>query len=128
MRESKAKKVLQNGHHKLSTYGFGMEWSKNQWVQLSRLLMRENILEKSPETGSLLLTPKARKVLSGEETVRGILDRSQVSGGGEESRRTTTEGENKHNDYLFEDEREKRKELADEQDIAPRVLYPDTTL
>lgn len=128
LRESKAKKVLQNGHHKLSTYGIGMEWSKNQWVQLSRLLIREDILEKSPETGSLLLTPKARSVLNGEEFVRGILDRSQVSGDGEETRRTSTEVENKHDDHLFEELRKKRKEMADEQDIPPYVIFPDTTL
>src|SRR5690625_6496920 len=75
LREAKAKKVLQNGHHKLSTYGIGMEWSKNQSVQLSRLLIRENILEKSPDTGSRLLTPNARKVLSREAMVHRILYR-----------------------------------------------------
>lgn len=128
LRESKAKKILQNDHDKLSTYGIGMEWSKNQWIQLSRLLIREGILEKDPGVGSLLLTPKAKKILAGKEFVRGVLDRSQVSSDGDETRRTSSEVENKHDDYLFEELRKKRKQMADEQDIPPFVIFPDTTL
>lgn len=128
LRGSKSKKVLGNGHDELSTYGIGMEWSKNQWIQLSRLLIRRGILEKDPEHGSLLLGADAKSVLKGDKMVTGILDRTQVSGDGEETRRTSSDVENKHNEHLFEELRKKRKEMADEQDIPPYVIFPDTTL
>ena len=128
LRGSKAKKILQLKHDELTTYGIGMEWSKNQWIQLSRLLIRRGYLEKDPEHGSLFLSDDAKKVLKGEERVEGILDRTQTSTGEDSRPRTTSDVENKHNVHLFEELRKKRKELADEQDIPPYVIFPDTTL
>jgi ATP-dependent DNA helicase RecQ len=128
LRGSKAKKVLENGHDKLSTYDIGQEWSKNQWIQLSRLLIRKGIIQKDPNHGSLKLTDDSQDVLKGDSRVMGILDRTQTSGEGEENRRTSSDVENKHNEYLFEELRKKRKEIADEHDIPPYIIFPDATL
>lgn len=128
LRGSKAKKVLQKKHDELSTYGIGMEWSKNQWVQLSRLLIRKRYLEKEPDHGSLILTDDAKKVLNGDERVQGVLDRTQTVADENARPKTSSDVENKHDVHLFEKLRAKRKELADEQDIPPYVIFPDTTL
>jgi ATP-dependent DNA helicase RecQ len=128
LRGSKAKKVLEMKHDELSTYGIGMEWSKNQWIQLSRLLIRKGFLGKDPDHGSLVLTESSQAVLKGDERITGILDRTQTSSEDEARPRTTSDVENKHNVHLFEELRKKRKELADEQDIPPYVIFPDTTL
>ena len=128
LRGSKAKKVLSNGHDKLSTYDIGNEWSKNQWIQLSRLLIRKGFLEKDPKHGSLLLTKEAKKVLDGELRVEGVLDRTQTSDDGLDRSRTSSEVENKHDVHLFDKLRKKRKEMADEQEIPPYIIFPDTTL
>jgi ATP-dependent DNA helicase RecQ len=128
LRGSKAKKILQLNHDQLTTYGIGLEWSKNQWIQLSRMLIRRGYLDKDPEHGSLLLSENAQAVLKGDDRVEGILDRTQTSAGEDSRPRTTSDVENKHNVHLFEELRKKRKELADEQDIPPYVIFPDTTL
>ena len=128
LRGSKAKKVLDNNHDQLSTYGIGLEWSKNQWIQLSRMLVRKGHLRKDPEHGSLLLTNDAKAVLKGDEQVRGILDRTQTTSPENAMPRTENEVENKYDEHLFEELRKRRKEMADEQEIPPYVIFPDTTL
>lgn len=128
LRGSKQKKILENGHDKLSTYGIGQEWTKNQWIQLSRLLLRKDLLKKDPDHGSLKLTTGASAVLKGDERVEGILDRTQATSDEDKPSRTSTDVENKHNADLFEKLRAKRKELADEQEIPPYAIFPDTTL
>jgi ATP-dependent DNA helicase RecQ len=128
LRGSKAKKVLENGHDELSTYGIGMDFSKDQWIQLSRLLVRKDFLTKDPQYGSLLLTPKGKKVLKDETRVQGVLDRTQTAIDGSAAARTSSDVENKYDENLFEELRKTRKELADAQDVPPYVIFPDTTL
>lgn len=125
---SKAKKVLENGHNDLSTYGIGEEFSKDQWVQLSRLLVRKDFLKKDPKYGSLILTDAARKVLKDEQRVTGVLDRTQTAIDGNAASRTSTEVENRYDENLFHKLRKIRKEMASEQDVPPYVIFPDTTL
>ncbi len=128
LRGSKAKKVLENGHDELSTYGIGKEWSKTQWVQLSRLLIRQDYLKKHPKHGSLKLEEPARLVLKGEENVFGTLDRTAATVDGKTVSRTSDDVQNKYDEKLFELLRQKRKEVADEQGIPPYAVFPDTTL
>ena len=127
LRGSKAKKVLSNGHDKISTYDIGKEWSKDQWIQLSRLLIRKGLLKKDDKYGSLIPNGNAKKVLEGEESVHGLLDRTQTSTGKAASR-TTNEVENRYDENLFEILRKKRKSIADGKEIPPYAIFPDTTL
>ncbi len=128
LRGSKAKKVLQNKHDEISTYGIGKDWSKNQWVQLSRLLIRQDVLKKDPDHGSLLLTGFAKSVLKGEEKIMGLLDRTQTSSGRDKAERTSDNVQKMYDEHLFEELRKLRKEIADEQEVPPYMIFPDTTL
>jgi len=128
LRGSKSKKVLENGHDELSTYGIGMEWSKSQWIQLARLLLRQEYLAKDPKYGSLQLKESARNVLNGHENVFGTLDRTEATIDDETRERTASKVENEYNEELFELMREKRKKLADQKGIPPYAIFPDTTL
>jgi ATP-dependent DNA helicase RecQ len=128
LRGSKAKKVLDMNHNELTTYGIGKDWSKNQWIQLSRLLIRRGYVTKDPDHGSLKLTGEAKEVLSGDERVQGVLDRTQTGKKGISRPKTNSDVENKYDEHLFEELRLKRKELADEQEIPPYTIFPDTTL
>ncbi|WP_018128294.1 DNA helicase RecQ [Balneola vulgaris] len=127
LRGSKAKKVMENSHDELSTYGIGIDWSKDQWMQISKLLIRQEYISKG-EHGNLKLEKSALAVLDGSENVFGTLDRSKTSLEGEAVVRTSSEIENEHDAALFDLLRLKRKELADEQDIPPYSIFPDTTL
>ena len=127
LRGSKNQKVLENEHDQLSTYGIGLEWSKDQWVQLSRLLLRQNYISKG-EYGSLNMEERGHVVLSGSENVFGTLDRSSTAIDGDTVVRTSSDVENNYNEELFELLRVKRKELADDEDVPPYAIFPDTTL
>ncbi|HBZ37901.1 MAG TPA: DNA helicase RecQ [Balneola sp.] len=127
LRGSKAKKVLENEHEKLSTYGIGLEFSKDQWMQISKMLLRQDYISKG-EFGGLKLEKPALAVLDGTENVFGTMDRSKTSLEGEAVVRTSSEIENEYDEALFDILRLKRKELADEQDIPPYAVFPDTTL
>ncbi|MFA5667906.1 MAG: DNA helicase RecQ [Balneolaceae bacterium] len=127
LRGSKAKKVLEYEHEKLPTYGIGLEWNKDQWTQLSRSLIRQGYITKG-EYGGLKLQKSALAVLSGDENVFGMLDRTSTSVDGEAVVRTSSEIENKYDVKLFELLRIKRKELADNLDVPPYAIFPDTTL
>ena len=127
LRGSKAKKILQNGHDELSTYNIGREWSKDQWIQLSRLLVRRGIVKKEKEHGSLVLLDPAHDILKGDKMLQGVLDRTQTATAKAASK-TNSEVENRYDEFLFEELRKKRKEIADAKDIPPYAVFPDTTL
>lgn len=127
LRGSKSQKVLEFEHEKLPTYGIGTEWSKDQWQQLSRLLIRQEYISKG-DHGSLKIEKPALAVLDGSENVFGTLDRTSASLDGEAIVRTSSEIENEYDEKLFELLRVKRKELADQDDVPPYAIFPDTTL
>ncbi|RNC84046.1 MAG: DNA helicase RecQ [Balneola sp.] len=127
LRGSKAQKVLEHEHDQLPTYGIGNEWSKDQWTQLSRMLIRQNYISKG-EYGSLQVEERGHSVLRGDENVFGILDRTSTAIDGETVIRTSSDVENNYNEELFELLRIKRKELADADDVPPYAIFPDTTL
>ncbi len=127
LRGSKAQKVLEHEHDQLPTYGIGNEWSKDQWTQLSRMLIRQNYIAKG-EFGTLQVEERGHSVLKGDENVFGILDRTSTAIDGETVIRTSSDVENNYNEELFELLRVKRKELADADDVPPYAIFPDTTL
>jgi len=126
LRGSKAKRVFQFGHDKLSTYDIGAEYSKKQWQQLARQFLHQGFLVQDMEFGSLKLTDKGWDVLRGRVEVRGQLDEERtVEKLVDESRRGE---ELNFNQRLFEVLRRERKELADSAGVPPYVIFSDKTL
>ncbi|WP_319561474.1 DNA helicase RecQ [Marispirochaeta sp.] len=122
LRASKSQKVLERGHDKLSTYGIGMEHTKQQWFNLSRQFIRQGLLFQDQQHGSLKPTQKAWEVLRGELPVLGQLQEEQI----QTIRRTPDAGE--YDSRLFEDLRRLRKILADKAGLPPYMIFPDTSL
>ena len=89
--------------------------------------MRQHFVERG-NFGVLETTDKAMPILSGKENVYGVLDRTDVSMDEEDVIRTSSEIENQYNVELFELLREKRKKLAEINDVPPYAIFPDTTL
>ncbi len=122
LRGSHAEKVLKHGHGNLSTYGIGKDLSKAQWLHLSRQFLQKGLLAQDLEYGSLKLTPKAHEVLRGQEKVFGTVQAETADFGSEKNERVEYDRE------LFEILRKLRKRLADEQNVAPFVVFADKTL
>ncbi len=62
LRAEKQEKIIKNKHHKLSTWGIGMKYSKAQWCYLALQFFQNNLYERNGENGSLHLTDKGRKL------------------------------------------------------------------
>lgn len=128
LRGSTKEKVLENEHDELSTYNIGNEWAKEHWILLSRMLVKQDYLQRDESRGPLQLTEQGKAVLDGKENVFGALDRTDTVVGDQAMERTSSDVEQNYEKDLFEQLRTKRKELADEQGVPPYVIFPDTTL
>jgi ATP-dependent DNA helicase RecQ len=126
LRGSRAKKVLQFGHQKLTTYGIGKNYSKKQWQQLSRQFLHKGLMVQDMEFGSLKISDSGWTVLRGDKTVLGYLDQepevAPFVGKPVQADNLSSD------DRLFEILRSKRKELADEAGVPPYVIFSDKTL
>lgn len=123
---SKQKKILQLKHNELSTYGIGDEFSRTEWKQLYRELMRQNVITKDDRHGSLKLAPKALPILKGEEEIFGVIDvqaqRSSIK---------TSKSDIESLDYevaLLKLLKEQRTKLARKENVPPYIIFADTTL
>lgn len=122
-----SERVLQNGHIHLSTFGIGRELDKSQWQSVFRQLVARGYLGVDHNSfGGLYLTEKARPVLKGEESIRLREDIQEVSRSSRGKR--SDQGMLPEDKRLFEALRQCRKQLAEEFDVPPYVIFHDATL
>ncbi len=120
-------KVERFGHHELSVFGIGKELDSNQWRSVFRQLIARNFLHVDLDGfGGLSLTEQCRSILRGDKTLKL---RKDVS----EKRVKRTKGQSndrvkKQDNALWEALRGLRKDLAEEQQIAPYMVFHDATL
>ncbi len=122
LRGSQGQKVLKFQHQNLSTYGIGKEFSKRQWLHLSRQFIQNGFLEQDTKTGSLRISEKAKSVLQSGEKVFGHLVEEKADF------RKTPKSEQEYDHSLFDLLRKKRKEMADSANLPPYVIFPDKAL
>ncbi|RJF94115.1 DNA helicase RecQ [Sphingomonas cavernae] len=113
-------KVRQRGHDALSVFGI-VDGDEAALIKpVSRALLLRDALRTS-EHGGLEFGPEARAILKGERAVKLVLPPKR------ERRRRYAEA-NPVDDPLFEALRAKRRELAQEADVPPYVIFHDSTL
>ncbi len=115
-------KVARFNHQNLSTYGIGKELSRKQWLHIGRQLVQQELLAQEEQYGSLQLTPKAYETLRSKTAILGALLED------ERSKSARRKGEIEHDTALFAILRQKRKDLADEGQVPPYVIFSDRTL
>lgn len=132
LRGSENERILQSGHHQVSTYGIGTELSANEWKSVFRQLVANGYLRADPDGyGALQLTEQCRPLLKGEQTIElrkdPVVKKSatrSASGG-----RSGTPVKDQITDQAgWEALRACRKALADKQGVPPYVIFHDTTL
>jgi ATP-dependent DNA helicase RecQ len=123
---AKARRILDRGHDRLSTYGIGKEYSRRQWQQLSRQLLHKKLLVQHPEFGGLSLTSRAWDVLRGKQSFLGRMDDSNRHPG--LSDELLGNEAFQYDQQLFEALRHKRKEVADAANVPAYVVFSDRTL
>jgi len=122
LRGSKAKKILKLQHDKLSVYGIGTDLTKKQWSHISRQLTSKHLIFIDQDFGSIKLTESGNTILKNRVTVLGTL--IEDSPADVKSRLSTLD----YNDDMFEILKTKRKQLADQADVPPYVIFSDKSL
>jgi len=124
LRGSQNQRMLELKHDKLSTFGIGKEHSQDAWGGLIRQLVHLGYLEQDLAAFSVLkLTERARPLLKGEERLELARPRdTRVVEKKSAAKKPSYDG------VLFQELRALRKEIADEQQVPPFVVFADATL
>lgn len=122
LRGSLAEKIKSLNHHQLSTFAIGKDKTAAYWKQLAwQLIHREYCYQDTNRFNVLALNKKAIAVLKQEEQVYLSITKTEIK----ETSTSLTKSE-KH--PLFEELRLLRKELAEEENKPPFMIFSDSTL
>lgn len=123
-------RILQNQHHKLTTFGLGTDLSQEQWRSVVRqLIVRGFLFSDAERYGALRLTEEARPLLKGEVEVNFRKESKQPKNVYSKHTKVSTTAIIEEDDLpLWEALRSCRKRLADEHGIPPYMVFHDSTL
>jgi len=123
-------KVLQHHHHQLSTFGIGADIHEARWRSVIRQLVVRGLLRVDLEGYSALqLTDLCRPVLKGEQSL--FLRKEEIKApnakkaGAKRAKKIDIRPEDQE---LWEELRECRKYLSEENNVPPYVIFHDATL
>ena len=122
---TKTEKVRSWNHERLSTFGIGTEFSRDEWTALGAELMRLGYLEEG-EHRVVVLTDEGRRALSEERPVR--FARPRFVRKAKKTKRGAARDALAPDEALFEELRALRKRLADEAGVPPYVVFSDAAL
>ncbi|WP_367154846.1 DNA helicase RecQ [Methylomonas sp. HYX-M1] len=119
-------RIKQFGHDKQSTFGIGKHIDEKQWRSIFRQLVAKSLVAIDFDGhGSLKLTEACRPVLRGEQT---LMLRKDAANPKNKREKFDNRREDGGDNALWNALRAKRRELADEQDVPPYVIFHDATL
>ncbi|MCU0541109.1 MAG: DNA helicase RecQ [Oscillatoriaceae cyanobacterium Prado104] len=122
LRGSKNQKVLQYQHDQLSTYAIGKDRSADEWKVLARSLLHQGLLdERTDGFPTLKLNDRSWEIMKRQRTFEMAVEpKKDVPG---KTRSLAVEVST-----LFALLRTLRKQIADEQQVPPYVVFPDKSL
>ena len=124
LRGSRAKRVVETGHDKLSVYGIARDFSRDEIMSISRQLIDGGLLAKADgEYPTLSVTSAGREFLRSRATLR--LTRKVES---RAERKRSADSSLAYDRGLFELLRDVRRVLAEERGVPPYVVFGDASL
>ena len=129
LRGKETDKVLRHRHQNLTTFGIGADLSARQWHAVARQVVALGFARVDAERhGSLVLTPQARPLLRGEQSVE-LREEVRAARPARQRKKRPTEWEiSAEEEPLWEALRRCRTELADEAGVPPYLIFHDSTL
>ena len=121
LRGSRAKRVIERRHDRLSMFGAGTEHSTEEWRELAQQFIKLGLLEQDLEFGSLHLTREGWNILDGKQKVLVPIRRAAAAA-------TPAASSEQHDLELFEQLRKLRKALADRAGVPAYVIFSDRAL
>lgn len=128
LRGSRAKKLLDWEHDSLSTYGIGTEYSDKEWKHIARQLISQNLITTNQQYGTLQLTEKGMSILKSRQPIFGTLLPPEPVRQRTKTATARAAQTLDHDAELFQKLRDLRKELADEANVPPYVIFNDRSL
>lgn len=146
---SKQKRILENGHDKLSTWGIGKEFSKEDWFTLSDALIHAGLIEKTGDYHVLTITENGKQVLASRAKIElpveliggralkhdeakkhavGSKQNNTAHNKGEYKRGEIVRSLNEEDAALYESIKEWRRHAAEAENVPPYVIFGDRTL
>lgn len=142
---SRNKRILENGHNMISTWGIGNELVREDWFELAEVLVEKDIIRKSGEYNVLEITGIGKGLLATREKVflpfvvseksSGNSNSSGIIGIPKPSKKVVV---HKKPDFsqitddqtiiLVDELKSWRKKKAGELDVPPYVIFGDKTL
>ena len=120
-------KIRQHRHDQLSVHGIGTKLAAPAWRSVIRQLVVQGYLRSDQSRfGALVLTEQSRPVLRGEIELKLRKDIRLKTA--KKTRADTASTLGPADQSLFEALRKRRKEIADELDLPPYVIFHDITL
>jgi len=127
LRGAQTARVKSLGHDQLSTFGIGKDKSTEHWFSIARQLIHCGLLMQNLTRGSALqLTEAARSVLKSENSLMLAVPRLQLvkTTAKQKRRSVSVNADNK----LFAKLRHLRKQIADQENLPPYVIFSDVSL
>jgi len=124
LRGSKEQRVLQNGHDRLSVYGIGEEYTKNQWLSIGDKLLELGAVEIG-EFKVYKLTEFGVEVIKGAHTIELKKERLTVQKA--QPKRKVSYFDD-YNVDLYDKLRTLRSQIASQHGIPPYIVFSDKTL
>ncbi len=124
LRGSKSQKVLQYKHDKLTTYGIGKDKTADDWRLLGRSLLHQGLLGQTNDGYSVLrLNALSWEVMRRKKTV--LIAITTAPNPVVDNKETPKAADI---EILYQKLRSLRKKLADEQGVAPYIVFADSSL
>jgi ATP-dependent DNA helicase RecQ len=127
LRGANTQRIRSLGHDQLSTYGIGKDLSVNEWQRLSRALIQQELLSEITDDGFpiLRLNRLSAEVIRRQRSVEVLAAPVQ-----QEKKKQATQMPDLTLEELslFQYLRTLRKQIADEQGVAPYVVFADSSL
>ena len=121
LRGSRARRVLELGHDKLSVHGIARDVSRHELMDVvDQLIERGLVARATGEFPTLSVTKAGREFLSNRETIE-LVRRIDDAFGGDDADREPDAG-------LFEKLRRLRRDIADSLDVPAFVVFSDAAL
>ncbi len=115
------------GHDKQSTFGIGKQLDESQWRSVFRQLVVNGLVDIDYEGyGALKLNTSCRPLLRGEAQI--MFRKDLVKAKGKKAKVSKGDFARHSDNVLWDALRAKRRELADEQDVPPYIIFNDATL
>src|SRR5579885_1215430 len=130
LRGANTQKIRDYNHNLLPIYGSGKHLSGDEWTHIGRSLLQQGLVDEVGEYHILRLNPLSWEVLRKQRGVeipslprkkKSVETRPEKAGSASPAPESETEG-------LLQRLRTLRKHLADEQDIAPYMVFSDNAL